>query len=85
MRDHALAPVLVARKPETDPSQELRANETLLIGEMSKFGIPVSEARRLLKQYGDEKIRTAVAYTAARVAQKNAQHLSIKLRSACCS
>lgn len=66
----------VMRKPETDPSQELRANETVLIGEMSKFSIPVSEARRLLKQYGEEKIRTAVAYTAARVAQKNAAPLA---------
>lgn len=66
----------VNRKPETDPSQELRANETMLIGEMSKFSIPVSEARRLLKQYGEEKIRTAVAYTAARVAQKNAAPLA---------
>ncbi|MCP3728160.1 replication initiation protein [Paraburkholderia sp. CNPSo 3272] len=66
----------VTRKPETDPSQELRANETLLIGEMSKFSIPVSEARRLLKQYGEDKIRTAVAYTAARVAQKNAAPLA---------
>lgn len=66
----------VTRKPETDPSQELRANDTLLIGEMAKFSIPVSEARRLLKQYGDEKIRTAVAYTAARVAQKNAAPLA---------
>ncbi|MDE1140356.1 MAG: replication initiation protein [Paraburkholderia tropica] len=66
----------VTRKPETDPSQELRANETLLIGEMSKFSIPVSEARRLFKQYGEEKIRTAVAYTAARVAQKNATPLA---------
>ncbi|MFC5431093.1 replication initiation protein [Paraburkholderia denitrificans] len=66
----------VTRKPETDPSQELRANETVLIGEMSKFSIPVSEAKRLLKQYGEEKIRTAVAYTAARVAQKNAAPLA---------
>jgi hypothetical protein len=66
----------VTRKPETDPSQELRANETVLIGEMSKFSIPVSEARRLLKQYGEEKIRTAVAYTAARIAQKNAAPLT---------
>ncbi|MBB3262178.1 hypothetical protein F4827_007030 [Paraburkholderia bannensis] len=66
----------VTRKPETDPSQEMRANDTLLIGEMAKFSIPVSEARRLLKQYGDEKIRTAVAYTAARVAQKNAAPLA---------
>ncbi|WP_322015739.1 replication initiation protein [Paraburkholderia sp. J12] len=66
----------VTRKPETDPSQELRANETVLIGEMAKFSIPVSEARRLLKQYGEEKIRTAVAYTAARVAQKNAAPLA---------
>ncbi|WP_322051900.1 replication initiation protein [Paraburkholderia bannensis] len=66
----------VTRKPETDPSQELRANDTVLIGEMAKFSIPVSEARRLLKQYGDEKIRTAVAYTAARVAQKNAAPLA---------
>ncbi|QBR02538.1 replication initiation protein [Paraburkholderia pallida] len=66
----------VTRKPETDPSQELRANETVLIGEMSKFSVPVSEARRLLKQYGEEKIRTAVAYTAARVAQKNAAPLA---------
>ncbi|MEM5426479.1 MULTISPECIES: replication initiation protein [Paraburkholderia] len=66
----------VTRKPETDPSQELRANETLLIGEMSKFSIPVSEARRLLKQYGEDKIRTAVAYTAARVAQKNSAPLA---------
>lgn len=66
----------VTRKPETDPSQELRANETVLIGEMSKFNVPVSEARRLLKQYGEEKIRTAVAYTAARVAQKNAAPLA---------
>ncbi|NIE66448.1 replication initiation protein [Burkholderia sp. Ax-1719] len=66
----------VTRKPETDPSQEMRANDTLLIGEMAKFSIPVSEARRLLKQYGDEKIRIAVAYTAARVAQKNAAPLA---------
>ncbi|QGZ65907.1 replication initiation protein [Paraburkholderia acidisoli] len=66
----------VTRKPETDPAQELRVNETLLIGEMSKFSIPVSEARRLIKQYGDEKIRTAIAYTAARVAQKNAAPLA---------
>ncbi|WP_433705588.1 replication initiation protein [Paraburkholderia sacchari] len=66
----------VTRKPETDPSQELRANETVLIGEMSKFSVPVSEARRLFKQYGEEKIRTAVAYTAARVAQKNAAPLA---------
>jgi hypothetical protein len=66
----------VTRKPETDPSQDLRANESLLIGEMSKFSIPVSEAKRLLKQYGEEKIRTAVSYTAARVAQKNAAPLA---------
>jgi len=36
----------------------------------------VSEARRLLKQYDDEKIRIAVSYTAARVAQKNAAPLA---------
>ena len=66
----------VTRKPETDASQDLRGNESLLIGEMSKFSIPVSEAKRLLKQYGDEKIRTAVAYTAARVTQKNAAPLA---------
>jgi len=66
----------VARKPETDPSQDLRANDSLLIGEMSKFSIPVSEAKRLLKQYGEEKIRAAVAYTAARLAQKNAAPLA---------
>ncbi|MFX1766441.1 replication initiation protein [Paraburkholderia sp. A1RI-2L] len=66
----------VTRKPETDPSQELRANETMLVGEMSKFNVPVSEARRLFKQYGEEKVRTAVAYTATRVAQKNAAPLA---------
>ncbi|TDV35853.1 replication initiator protein [Paraburkholderia caballeronis] len=66
----------VTRKPETDPSKEMRGNESLLIAEMAKFSIPVSEARRLLKQYGEEKIRTAVAYTAARVAQKNAAPLA---------
>lgn len=66
----------VTRKPETDPSQDLRGNESLLIGEMSKFSIPVSEAKRLFKQYGEEKIRTAVSYTAARVAQKNAAPLA---------
>jgi hypothetical protein len=66
----------VTRKPETDPSQELRGNESLLIGEMSKFSIPVSEAKRLLKQYGEDKIHNAVAYTAARVAQKNAAPLA---------
>jgi hypothetical protein len=54
----------------------MRGNETLLIGEMSKFSIPVSEAKRLLKQYGEEKIRNAVSYTAARVAQKNAAPLA---------
>lgn len=66
----------VTRKPETDPSMELRVNESMLVGEMSKFSVPVSEAKRLLKQYGEEKIRTAIAYTAARVAQKNATPLA---------
>lgn len=66
----------VTRKPETDSSPDLHADEGLLIGEMSKFSIPLSEARRLLKQYGEERIRTAVSYTAARVAQKNAAPLA---------
>ncbi len=66
----------VTRKPETDASQDLRGNESLLIAEMSKLNVPLSEAKRLLKQYGESRIRAAIAYTAARVAQKNTTPLA---------
>lgn len=46
-----------------------------LLGEMLRLGILQSEARKLLRSYGPQKVRNAVAYTKRRLGDKRADKL----------
>lgn len=65
----------VTRKPTTEAIEEVDSKNETLIEELSKFGVPRSESRRLLSQYGDVRIKAAIAYTQNRITKKNAQVL----------
>jgi Initiator Replication protein len=62
----------VKRKQVADVSDNSDSRNEALINEISKFGVPRSEGKRLLGQYGEQRIRTAIAYTANRTTKKNA-------------
>ncbi len=55
-------------KPEVTSEDDLD-----LLGAVTRFAIPLTEARKLLGQYGPEAVRQAVNYTEARLKKKNAQ------------
>jgi len=46
-----------------------------LVNSVTKFGVPTTEAKRLLRSFGTERVQEAIGYTRARVAKKNAQPL----------
>jgi hypothetical protein len=62
----------VTRKQVADVSDNGDSRNEALIDEISKFGVPRSEGRRLLAQYGEQRVRAAIAYTANRTTKKNA-------------
>ena len=62
----------INRKPATDVAENVDDRNEALVEEVSKFGVPRSEARRLMSQYGEQRIRAAIAYTTNRTAKKNA-------------
>lgn len=62
----------VTRKQMTDVSENGDGRNEALVEEMLKFGVPRSEARRLLAQYGEQRVRAAIAYTTSRTTKKNA-------------
>ena len=60
----------ISRKRKTD----VRAEEDLdLLGAVTKYSIPVSEARKLLDEHGADALRHAVNYTEQRLQKKNSQ------------
>jgi hypothetical protein len=65
----------VTRKPEADRTDSAEGRDHTLPAEMGKLGVPLSEGRKLMAQYGDERVRNALAYTNARRAKKNAPPL----------
>ncbi|HEF4742233.1 TPA: replication initiation protein [Burkholderia multivorans] len=62
----------VTRKPSADTVEEGDVKNEALVDEVAKFGIPRSEARRLITQYGVQRIKGAIAYTLNRTTKKNA-------------
>ncbi|MGS0894456.1 RepB family plasmid replication initiator protein [Burkholderia stagnalis] len=62
----------VTRKQSTDTVEDGDVKNEALVDEVAKFGIPRSEARRLITQYGVQRIKAAVAYTLNRTTKKNA-------------
>ncbi|ETP61208.1 initiator RepB protein [Burkholderia dolosa PC543] len=62
----------VTRKQSADTVEEGDVRNEALIDEVAKFGIPRSEARRLITQYGVQRIKAAIAYTVNRTTKKNA-------------
>ncbi|MCX5544680.1 replication initiation protein [Paraburkholderia sp. CNPSo 3076] len=60
----------ISRKRKTD----VRAEEDLdLLGAVTKYSIPLSEARKLLDENGADALRHAVNYTEQRLQKKNSQ------------
>lgn len=62
----------VTRKSVSDEIKVPDQKNEALIDEVVKFGVPRSEARRFLSQYGEQKICAAIAYTNSRSTKKNA-------------
>ena len=62
----------VTRKQSTDTVEDGDVKNEALVEEVAKFGIPRSEARRLITQYGVQRIKAAIAYTLNRTTKKNA-------------
>ncbi|WP_304993764.1 replication initiation protein [Burkholderia plantarii] len=59
---------------EPKRKQEVASEEDLdLLTAVTRFSVPLTEARKLLAQYGPEAVRQAVGYTDARLKKKNAQ------------
>ncbi|WP_277184208.1 replication initiation protein, partial [Caballeronia sp. BR00000012568055] len=56
------------KKPEITQEDDLD-----LLSSVTAFGIPVSEARKLLSEHGKDAVRDALAYTRQRTKRKNAQ------------
>ncbi|MCM3500197.1 hypothetical protein M3669_13065, partial [Staphylococcus capitis] len=53
----------VTRKQSTDTVEDGDVKNEALVEEVAKFGSPRSEARRLITQYGVQRIKAAIAYT----------------------
>jgi Initiator Replication protein len=62
----------VTRKLDTELKDEPDGRNEALVDEVIKMGIPRSEARKMLSQYGDQRVRSALSYVANRSAKKNA-------------
>jgi hypothetical protein len=65
----------VKRKVTADVVEEPDGKADALIEEMVKFGVLRSEARRLYVQYGEQRVRAAIAYTQNRTSRKNSAPL----------
>jgi hypothetical protein len=61
----------VTRKQSMEVQNPDGRNDAL-VDEITKLGIPRSEARKMLGQYGEQRVRSALAYVANRSAKKNA-------------
>lgn len=66
----------VTRKQSTDTVEDGDVKNEALVEEVAKFGIPRSEARRLITQYGVQRIKAAIAYTLNRTTTTNARRSS---------
>lgn len=62
----------VEKKPSLEIIEPTDERTQEAVGEMVEMGIPQSEAKRLAKKHGHERIRSAVTYTRKRVADKKA-------------
>ncbi|CAD6556371.1 hypothetical protein LMG28727_06076 [Paraburkholderia kirstenboschensis] len=62
----------VTRKPSVTLGPDADGRNEGLIEEMTKLGLPRSEAKKLLSQYGDQRVRAAVVYTNGRVTKRGA-------------
>lgn len=62
----------IARKESSGPEEDKNAD---LVQAIVKFGLPLTEARKLVRTYGVERVKQAAAYTKARLAKKNAPAL----------
>jgi hypothetical protein len=62
----------VARKQNIELQGNSDGRNDVLVDEVAKLGIPRSEARKMLGQYGEQRVRAALAYVANRSAKKNA-------------
>jgi hypothetical protein len=62
----------VTRKPTVTLDSEGNGRDEGLVEEMTKLGVPRSEAKRLLSQYGDQRIRSAISYTNGRINKRGA-------------
>ncbi|MDA0574127.1 replication initiation protein [Burkholderia gladioli] len=59
---------------EAKRKQEVASEEDLdLLTAITRFSVPLTEARKLLAQHGPEAVRQAIGYTDARLKKKNAQ------------
>lgn len=65
----------VHRKPVDDDVIEDNSPDLEVLGDMIRLGVLQSEAKKLLKSYGSQKVRDAIAYTRRRQADKRAQKL----------
>ncbi|MGF6265335.1 hypothetical protein OKW49_006328 [Paraburkholderia youngii] len=62
----------VARKPMVTLGAEGDGRNEGLIEEMTKLGLPRSEAKKLLSQYGEQRVRAAIGYTNGRATKRGA-------------
>lgn len=62
----------VTRKQSVTLDLDGNGRDDGLIEEMTKLGVPRSEAKRLLSQYGDQRVRSAISYTNGRVNKRGA-------------
>ncbi|MDF3833281.1 RepB family plasmid replication initiator protein [Cupriavidus basilensis] len=58
----------IERKKEDEIQEDIDVD---LVANVGKFGIPVSEARKMVRTYGAERVRQAVDYTRARQSKKH--------------
>lgn len=65
----------VARKPSVTLGAEGDGRNEGLIEEMAKLGVPRSEAKKLLSQYGEQRVRAAIVYTNGRVTKRGAAQI----------
>lgn len=62
----------VARKPNATLEAGGDSRNEGLVEEMTKLGVPRSEAKKLLAQHGEQRVRGALTYTNARVSKRGA-------------
>lgn len=67
---------LVTKKPGRDDAEILDDEMLVVVGEMVHLGVPQSEAKRLAKKHTAARIKEAMAYTNARVADKKASKVA---------